>query len=488
MLPLRLGCVLRSAPPRFANRIQGAGGLRSLAGPAGTDMRATRRARFQLLAQNGIFAALLIAAALLLAQLAGQHSRQWDLTQNSRNSLSEGTLQLLRTLDGPVTITAYSTEQDPTLGDIRRQIADFIARYQRIKPDIALKFVDPQQQPKATATANIRANGEMVVELAGRSEHLTNLDESSLTNLLTRLARSHERLVMFLAGHGERNPGGIANHDLGEFGKRLETKGFKVSTLNLAAAQDVPANAAVLVIATPQVDLLPAETTKLAAWLERGGSLLWLLDQEPLHGLQPIADALHLELSPGVVVDPAANDIKASATLAIAFNYPNHPVTRGFVLNSAFPLARRIGHQPDDKVWRFSPLVETAQRGWIETGALDDKVAFDKARDMPGPVTVAGALERDLNGKPQRVIVTGSGHFVANTYAGLLGNLDLGINMVNWLAGDDALIAIQPKSLVDGNIELSRAWLLFIGLAFIIAVPGAFLFTGGMLWWRRRRA
>ena len=328
----------------------------------------------------------------------------------------------------------------------------------------------------------------MVVELAGRSEHLTNLDESSLTNLLTRLARSHERLVMFLAGHGERNPGGIANHDLGEFGKRLETKGFKVSTLNLAAAQDVPANAAVLVIATPQVDLLPAETTKLAAWLERGGSLLWLLDQEPLHGLQPIADALHLELSPGVVVDPAANDIKASATLAIAFNYPNHPVTRGFVLNSAFPLARRIGHQPDDKVWRFSPLVETAQRGWIETGALDDKVAFDKARDMPGPVTVAGALERDLNGKPQRVIVTGSGHFVANTYAGLLGNLDLGINMVNWLAGDDTLIAIQPKSLVDGNIELSRAWLLFIGLAFIIAVPGAFLFTGGMLWWRRRRA
>ena len=77
---------------------------------------------------------------------------------------------------------------------------------------------------------------------------------------------------------------------------------------------------------------------------------------------------------------------------------------------------------------------------------------------------------------------------MANTYAGLLGNLDLGINMVNWLAGDDSLIAIQPKSLVDGNIELSRAWLLFMGLSFIFAVPGAFLFTGGMLWWRRRNA
>jgi hypothetical protein len=48
---------------------------------------------------------------------------------------------------------------------------------------------------------------------------------------------------------------------------------------------------------------------------------------------------------------------------------------------------------------------------------------------------VAAALERDLGSRKQRVVVAGTGHFLSNQYVGLLGNLDLGVNMVNWLAG-----------------------------------------------------
>lgn len=451
-------------------------------------MIASRRTRLALLAQNGVFAALLVAAALLLAQLAQQHFREWDLTQNARNSLSEGSVQTLALLKGPVRITAYATAQNATMGNLRQGIADFLARYQRVKKDISVGFIDPREQPKAVAAANVRVDGEMVVEFDGRSEHLTSLDEQSLTNLLARLARRTERLIMFLDGHGERKPTGIANHDLGEFGKRMEAKGFRIASLNLAAAQAVPDNAAVLVIAAPQVDLLPLEVEKILAWVEAGGSLFWLIDQEPLHGLQPLAEKLRLQLGPGVVVDPAANALKASATLSIAFSYGSHPATRDFALNTAFPSARRIAPEPDDPIWRFTPLVEVAQNGWVETGALEGDVSFDKARDIKGPVTVVAALEREVSGKPQRVVVTGSGHFLANTYAGLLGNLDLGINLVNWLSGDENLITLQPRSLVDGSLELSRSSLLFLVLAFLIAIPGALLFTGGMIWWRRRHS
>lgn len=450
-------------------------------------MSASTRTRLAHVAQNSVFAALLVAAVLLVAQLAQQHFREWDLTQNSRNSLSEGSVQTLGTLKGPVKITGYATEQNPTLGNLRQKIADFLTRYQRVKPDISITFIDPREQPKAVAAANVRVDGEMVVEYDGRSEHLTSLDEQSLTNLLARLARRNERLVMFLDGHGERKPSGIANHDLGEFGKRLGAKGFRIGSLNLAAAQEVPANTAVLVIANPRVDLLPMEVEKLRGWIERGGSLFWLIDQEPLHGLQPLADLLGLQLGPGVAVDPAANALKASATLSIAFAYGNHPSTRNFSLNTAFPSARRIAIAPDDRTWRFTPLVDTAQAGWVETGALEGDVAFDPAKDSKGPVTVAAALEREVSGKPQRIVVTGSGHFLANTYAGLLGNLDLGINMVNWLAGDEDLITLQPRALVDGSLALSRPWVTFIALSFLVALPGAFLFTGGMIWWRRRR-
>lgn len=449
-------------------------------------MIASRRLRLQLLAQNGVFAALLVAAALMLAQLGQQHAKQWDLTQNGRNSLSDGSVQMLKQLKGPVSITAYAPDRDPNLGDIRKLIAEFIARYQRIKPDIALAFVDPREQPKLAKEANVQVPGEMVVEFDGRREHLTTLDEQALTSMLTRLSRDRERLVMFLDGHGERKPDGIANHDLGTLGKRLIAAGIKTNTLRLAEVQDVPANAAVLVIAAPQVDLLPAEVAKIRGHLDRGGNLLWLIDQEPLHGLQPIADFLGLQLSPGIAVDPAAQALRQPGTLSISSAYGQHPAMRGFTLSTAFPLARRIAHAEESKTWRFTPLVEVAQTGWLETSALGDSVAFDKSRDMPGPITVAAALERDVEGRNQRVIVTGSGHLLSNTYIGLLGNLDLGMNFVNWLAGDDSLVTIQARPLVDGGLQLTRASLIFIALFFLIALPALFLFAGGMTWWRRR--
>jgi ABC-type uncharacterized transport system involved in gliding motility auxiliary subunit len=451
-------------------------------------MITNRRVRLQLHAQNAAFTVLLVAAAIILAYLAREHPKQWDLTQNARNSLSEGSRQTLQALRSPVSITAYAPAQDPNLGDIRKRISDFLEPYRRVKPDITLTFVDPREQPRAAAAANVRVSGEMVVEYEGRTENLTTLDERTLTNLLGRLARSSERLVMFLEGHGERNPAGIANHDIGDFGRRLQTKGFKVTALNLAAAQDVPANAAMLVIASPQVDLLQAEVEKIRRHLDGGGNLLWLIDQEPLHGLQPIADVLGLQLSPGIVVDPAASAFQASPTLSIGFDYANHPATRDFPLNTAFPFARQIGFAEENTAWRFVPLVRVAQRGWVETGPLTEPVAFDRNRDTPGPVTVVAALTRDADGREQRVVVSGSGHFVSNTYVGLLGNLDLGVNLVNWLAGDEDLIALQPRPLVDGSLELSQARLLFIALAFLVALPGAFLFTGGVIWWRRRRA
>jgi ABC-type uncharacterized transport system involved in gliding motility auxiliary subunit len=205
-----------------------------------------------------------------------------------------------------------------------------------------------------------------------------------------------------------------------------------------------------------------------------------------LHGLQPIADFLGLQLSPGIAVDPAAQALRQPGTLSISSAYGQHPAMRGFTLTTAFPFARRIAHAEEDKTWRYTPLVEVAQTGWLETSPLGDSVAFDKNRDMPGPITVAAALERDVDGRHQRIVVTGSGHFLSNTSIGLLGNLDLGMNLVNWLAGDDSMVAVQPRTLVDGELQLTRSSLIFIALFFLIALPGFFLFTGVMNWWRRR--
>jgi ABC-type uncharacterized transport system involved in gliding motility auxiliary subunit len=449
-------------------------------------LEASRQLRRRLILQNGFFVVLLLAAVLMLVRLAQDYRLQWDLTQSGRHTVSKATRDVLAQMHGPVTITAYATEQDAELGDIRKIIHDFVEPYRRAKPDLTLRIVDPREYPKLAAEAKVRVNGELVITYGDRSEHLTNLNEQALTNLLMRLSRGSERMVAALDGHGERRLTGSANHDLGDFGKQLESKGLRLGTVNLGIAQAVPDNTAVLVIASPQIDLLPGEVEKVKRFLERGGNLLWLIDQEPLHGLEPVAEYLSVVLSPGTVVDPAARQMGLPQTNAVVHGYGNHAIVRDFTLNAVFPFARQIG-VVEGKEWRAFPLIEVAPRGWLESGEANDAATFDRESDAAGPVTIGYALERSVEDRTQRVVVIGTAHFLANTYLGLAGNLDLGVNIVNWLVGDDDLITIQPRATVDSSLELGRVGLFVIAAGFLVLLPVAFLATGAVSWWRRRR-
>lgn len=447
-------------------------------------MELTARRRLQLLVHHGLFVVLVIAAAALLAYLAREYRVEHDLTRSHRNTVSAATLDVLKQLDGPVTVTAYAMARDARGEQLHRRIEEFMLPYQRAKPDITLTLVDPREQPKAAAEAGVRGPVELVVEFKRRTERLAEFNEQSFANVLMRLARGAERLVMWLDGHGERKLNGAANHDLGEFGRLLESKGFRLSSLNLALAQEVPANAAALVIASPQVDLLPAEIQKIRSFLKGGGNLLWLIDPEPLRGLAPVAEMLGLVLTPGTVTDPDAARLNASPTLAVAAVYGRHAVTEGFNLITVFPQARQIGVIENDE-WRTRQLVEVAPRGCVKSGKLEGNC--DPKRDIPGPITIAASFERMVGDRQQRAVVVGNGSFLSNTFIGNGGNRALGVNIVNWLAGDDNLITIQPRSTADGAIDIDQPALYLIAFSFLIVLPLAFMITGAVIWWRRRR-
>lgn len=445
--------------------------------------------------RNLLFVLIMIGVATGLGYLAKRHHVQRDVTYNTINSLEPDSIEVLKQLHGPVDITVYATEQDARLGDIRKIIRDFLALYQRYKPDIHLVFVDPDKEAEKARAAQIRFNGEMVIEYAGRSEHLTKINEPIVTGTLLRLAHTRDQTVMYLDGHGERKLDGIANFDLGSlFGAKLKQSGFHLASLNLALAQEVPSNASVLVITQPQLDLMPGEVDKLLRYVDQGGNLLWLVDAEPLHGLERLAEKLDLQLPPGIVIDPAAIEMNVPATWSLGATYPPHAITHNFNLTTAFPSARPLlwdenpADSNDGKLWQHSVLVEVAPRGWVSRKVPKGIPRFDKQNDTRGPVVIAMALQRNISHREQRIVVVGNGAFLSNSFAGNGGNVDLGVNMVNWLAGEEHLIVQHLRPSKDSKLELSAMQLRVVSIGFLLGLPLLLAGAGGYIWWKRRRS
>lgn len=452
-------------------------------------MKINRKMRFQLFMQNSMFVVLFVSLIGLVGYLTHEYYVTRDITQSSRNTLTEGSVNVLQQMKAPVNITVFASKDQ----DYRKIINDFLTRYQRSKPDINVKYVDPAADPKLAQEAGIRSEGELVVEFELRSEHLVPpYVEQDMTNLLVRLSRAKSRSVMFLDGHGERSLIGDKNEDLGDFGHQLGKKGFKLSNPDLTIAQGVPRNGAMLVIAGPKLDVSEIEVRKIMDYVAGGGNLLWLIDQESLHGLQPLAEYLGLHLTPGIVVDLSSATYGADQKVAFVSQYADHAITRNFQLRSVFPEARRIDVLDTGGGWEVARLVDVAPNGWLETGDLSGKISFDEKSDIAGPINVAVAMERKAENINQRVVVVGNGNFLSKTFLANGGNLDLGINMVNWLAGDDSLITIQPRPIKDTNVIIpSDSWNRFLAMAvffgFRLVLPIALLVTGVVIWLRRRK-
>jgi hypothetical protein len=464
-------------------------------------MKINKNLRLQMLAQSWLFVVLFVCLIVVLGYLASIYHVARDITQANRNILTPGSVNILKSMKDPVNITVYATNDDANRGDtFRKGMIDFMARYQREKKDISLKFINPSVEPKLAQEAGIKEDGEVVVEYNKRTEHISPpIAEQEMTNLLVRLARTNTQAIMYLDGHGERHMQGVKNNDLGEFGKQLEAKGFKFSNPDLTIAQAVPANGAMLVIASPQVDLSPVEAKKIKTYLESGGNLLWLLDDDNLRGLEEVADYLGVTVSPGIAVDMTAAQYGADAKVAFASAYGEHAITKNFQLRTLFPEAHEVDAKASYEFgWKVGRLVDVAPNGWLESekivnGGKNQKAVFDEKTDKRGPINIGVALERVYGKKGQRVVVMGNGNFLSNTFITNGGNLDFGVNIINWLTGDDSLITIQPMPLKDINVTIpsddtSRivAWMVFHGFQYFI--PLAFFVAGFYLWWKRRKA
>jgi len=447
------------------------------------------RARFASAVQS----VLVLVAAVLVAFLSTRFGFERDLSHENGASLSPASVALLKSLDAPVEIVSYASKQ----GGLRAIIADFVDRYRRAKPDVSLRFVDPDADPEAMRAAGVSVDGELDIRYKERSERLKVLSETELSNVLLRLSRTRERIVAFLEGDGERQPLGKANADLGTFIAGLADRGLRAVPLPLANTGKVPENADLVVIANPRVALAPAVANELVDYVERGGNLLWLTEPDENAGLDALAKALSIRVLPGTVVDASGSAFGLGDPSFVALaKYPPHAITKGFLLTTLLPQPAALA-QLADPHWDLKPILRSSDKSWNETGHFPkagetaDTIRQDAdAGEIPGPLDLGFALSRISprpDRKEQRVVVIGDGDFLSNSFLGNGGNRELGQRVFDWLLGDDDQISVPDRSAPDRTLTLSQAALGTLGFVFLVALPLVIAGTGALIWWRRRR-
>jgi ABC-type uncharacterized transport system involved in gliding motility auxiliary subunit len=455
-------------------------------------MQVTRSSRRQLQAQNLVFVAGLLVFMGLLAWLSTRYSFYADWTSSGRNTLSIDSRQLLDEMPDPIHFTAFATENALA----REHIRDLIGRYQRYKPNVELKFVNPDTEPDRVRELGITLDGELLLEYQGRKEKVQSLSEQTVTNTLLRIARQKQRKVSFLSGHGERDPLGQANHDLGKFGQLLEQKGIVLDTLKLAETPEIPTDTNLLVIADPRIGLLHGEIQLVHRYLQAGGNLLWLVEPGAIAGLDPVAEALGIEFLPGTIVDATTQLFGIdNPAFALITAYPMHPVTREMTSLTLYPQAAALDVTAPQQ-WQAEPLLTTLDRAWTEIGPISGTIRFDEDSDeRMGPLDIGFVFSRVKNkkdagdeesGAEQRVIVIGDSDFLSNAYLGNGGNVELGLNLFNWLNHDDQFITVTARTASDVNLELGKTAQIIIGFGFLFGIPLVLLGAGAAIWWRRR--
>ena len=454
-------------------------------------MRLDRSNRRRLQLQNVVFVLLVLALVGVLAWLATELRVTADWSQTQRNTLTAKSREVVQNVEGPIRISAYIRPEPVTRSSIRK----LIERYRRAGAAIELEFINPETNPGIARELGIREGGELILQHNGGEQRLQRISEQSITNALVRLARGQTRWLVFLSGHGERDPLGEANHDLGRFGERLQQRGFRVQTHSLARNPHIPDNADLLVIASPQSAYLPGERARIRQYVRAGGHLLWLTEPDAETALGPLAADLGVRRLPGTVVDAGAKLFGAdSPDFAVVDDYGDHPITAGLDQLSVFPQAAALS-TAEGGGWHGATLLRTRAESWSETGPIEGEIGFDEGSDETrGPLTLAVAKRRGPSGEHageaesgQRIAVVGDGDFLANAYLGNGVNLDLGMRLVNWLIGDENQLRIPPDTPTDARVTMSRTAVYLVGFGFLIGLPLLLLVTGLVLGYRRRR-
>lgn len=435
-----------------------------------------------------------------------------DLTEERIYSLSEQTKNILKQLEKKVKeegkefkVIAFMREDNPET----KKFQDVMQVYKYESDVFKWEIVDPEKNPQVAANYDIRELGTIVFQL-GERKLKTNFDfgdptktvESEITNTLLKLVRVDEPQVCFVEGHGEKDPNDTGPQGLSELATALKNEGFRTIKIR-TWEQGALSQCDILFIAGPVVSFSQEEVTIISEYVLTGGRVVFLSDPDSRDNIQSIVESWGIGIDSSVVVDPSSRALGASPAMPILIHYDNsHSITRDFNLGVITRLTRRVFIKSRVSGLEISEIAKTSESSWAEYDWASGTVSFEQGKDIKGPIPVAVAASgipgaqggevvygtmQNPSTTQARIVVFGDSDFVSNGFISLLGNKNLMLNVVNWVAERGELVAIRPKEKKRRSLVLTPGQIALLRNIFLFGAPSVFLILALVTYIRKRR-
>ncbi len=438
--------------------------------------------------QSLLMVLFFIGILVIVNFLAARHSIRWDLSENQNFTLSPETHRVLRHLAKDVNVTVFTREKDPGYQSFKERFDS----YKQASNKVAVQFIDPERQPKIAQNYGIARTDTAVFESGTQSARITSPSEVEITGALLRVSKDKKKRIVFLEGHGER---GVEDKDRGGLASTKEAlikQGYDVGTVALLQETSVPENTDVLIVAGARRAITKEEKDRIAAYVDRGGHLMLLIDPDTQTTLEDLLSRWGLELGRGVLVDLQDRLAQGDLTHLLVRTFTQHEITQDLTSAVLFPLSRHVKFLEEaGKDWEYVPLARTSSRSWAETDLKGRVVSYNEKEDIQGPLPLAAALvpkKAPEEGKPRpALVVIGNSAFASNGFINFPGNSDFFLHAAGWLAEERDLISIATKEPTLRPFvpnPLQERVLLYVQVIFL---PGLAFLSGIIVWRKRRR-
>ena len=479
----------------------------------------------------------------------------YDATATKMNTLTPNSQEIVARLDGDLTITSYINILDPqgawfAAGYFLKPDEERFEQYLRFKPDMKLKYVyyyDTCANPRLDERYPGKTLREKMVEVCKIYDLDTNkfmrpeeirakIDLSGEGNTFVRqivrengekawlriyndmerfpsereISAAFKRMIMklpvvgFLTGHGERNYNHDKDRDYSSFANdkkfryALMNQGFDVEyvTLDKPVRDDIN----IMVIAESREPLTEAENAVLQQYVDRGGNLFILGEPKRREAMNPLFAKFGFELMEGQLVKQDSNlqaDVIVSRPTpeadSIAYDFGTMYRREQVIASQGVTGLRQI----EDKGYKVTELFKSDTVGsWNEletTDFVDDTIRLNPAiGEVEQSYPTMVALSREINGKEQRIILSGDADCISN---GELMGSRRGIRASNfsiitggffWLSDNEVPIDVRRPPMPDRDIYIGGTGAGIMKWSLVLVLPVLLVGCGILIWVRRK--